>query len=147
MASTTLKKITARAKHIRRIHGGTWKAAVKKAGAEYRAGKLGSVKKTARKKIIRRVKKYHAKEGRALRKLSGTLSAGGSGGVMGVRSTFRAASIGALSPSQHMAHARKKLEHEIGAAESRKFVAKKKSVKRKIAKRISALKSKFRKLC
>lgn len=147
MASTTLKKITARAKHIRKMHGGTWKAAVKKAGADYRAGKLGSVKKSARKKVIKKVRKYHAAEGRALRKLSGTLSAGASQGIMGVRSTFQAAAIGGLSPSQHMAHARKKLEHEIGAAETRKFVAKKKSAKRKIAKRITELKRRFRKLC
>lgn len=44
--STALKKITTRAKHLRRLHPGTkWITAVKKAGAEYRAGKIGKAAK------------------------------------------------------------------------------------------------------
>lgn len=151
---SALKQITTRAKQIRRIHGGTWKAAIKKAGAEYRAGRVHGVrrkvsgkKKSGRKKAVRRVKRLHAAEGKAIRRLGGTLSASASRGIMGVRSTALAAAIGGLSARQHLAHARKKIEHEIGTAEVRKFVAKKKAVKRKIAKRITALKSKFRKLC
>jgi adenylate kinase len=54
-ASTTLKKITAEAKRIRKRHPGKkWITAVKEAGAKYRGGKLGKTKvakkKTARKK-------------------------------------------------------------------------------------------------
>jgi hypothetical protein len=41
MASTTLQKITTRAKQIRKGHPNMeWKTAVKKAGAEYRGGKI-----------------------------------------------------------------------------------------------------------
>jgi len=138
--STTLKKITARAKHIRHTHGGTWKAAVKKAGAEYRAGKIHGVKKksakkTARKKVVRRIKKLHHLEGKAIHALHG------------VHSTFQAAAIGGLTTAQHIAHAKKKIVQEIATAEAHKFAAGKKMAKRKIAKRITALKSKYRKLC
>lgn len=52
MPSTTLTKITARAKQIRKAHPKmAWAAAVKKAGAEYRA------KKPAAKKTAKRVAK------------------------------------------------------------------------------------------
>jgi hypothetical protein len=48
MASNALKKITTRAKQIRKAHPGTsWKGAVKKAGAEYRAGKKPAKRKKA----------------------------------------------------------------------------------------------------
>jgi hypothetical protein len=76
--SAVLKKITSRAKHLRRLHGGTWKSNVKKAGAEYRAGKIGKVvrmktrKRRAtvkRKKAIKRVHVLHRKEGKAIRAL------------------------------------------------------------------------------
>jgi hypothetical protein len=155
-AGSALKKINARVKHLAKLHPGKKRVTLQKqAGAEYRAGKLGGVKKS-RKKTVRRIKALHAAEGRAIRKLrgvkrrrrlSGTLSAGASSGIMGVRSTFQAAAIGGLSTAQHLAHAKKKIEQEIGAAEVRKFVAKKKTVKRKISKRIAELKSRFRKLC
>ena len=138
--SSTLKKITTRAKHIRRTHGGTWKAAVKKAGAEYRSGKIHGAKKTARKKTARRAP---AKR----RRISGTLSAGGSSGIQGVKTTFLAAAIGGLTTAQHIAHAKKRIVNEIAAAEAHKFQAKTKTAKRKIQKRVTALKSRYRKLC
>lgn len=156
MAANALKKITTRAKQIYKS-GGTWKAAIKKAGAEYRSGKVsGTKKKSKRKSLVRRVRRLHRAEGAAIKKLGrakrrrrvgGTLSAGASGGIMGVGSTFRAAAIGGLSTSQHIAHAKEKIAGEIGRAEMSKFKAKTKRMKRKIAKRISALKSRFRKLC
>lgn len=50
--SNTLKKITTRAKQIRKAHPSmAWKNAVKKAGAEYRAGKIGAVRKKAKTKF------------------------------------------------------------------------------------------------
>ena len=59
MATNALKKITTRAKAIRKSHPGvSWKSAVKKAGAEYRTGKISGVKKKkkpARKKASRKV--------------------------------------------------------------------------------------------
>ena len=139
MAANTLKKITARAKHIYK-KGGTWKTAVKKAGAEYRAGKISGSKKRAPKKSAR-------KKTTRRRRIGGTLSAGASQGIAGVRSTFQAAAIGRLTTAQHISHAKEKIAQEIGRAEMTKFRAKTKTAKRKIAKRISALKTRFRKLC
>jgi hypothetical protein len=46
MASNTLQKITTRAKQIRKAHPSmTWSSAVKKAGAEYRGGKISGTRK------------------------------------------------------------------------------------------------------
>lgn len=55
MAAGALKKITTRAKAIYK-KGGTWKGAIKKAGVEYRGGKLGKVG-SAKKKRVGAVKK------------------------------------------------------------------------------------------
>jgi hypothetical protein len=129
---SALKKITTRAKQIFR-KGGTWKAAIKKASAEYRSGKKisgtlsGNTSRTVtgvkkkRKAIVRRVKKLHHAEGREIAKLG--------------------------SVSHHLANAKKILEHKIGVEEMRKFKAAKKSAKNKIAKKISVLKSQYRKVC
>jgi hypothetical protein len=131
--SATLKKITTRAKSIYK-KGGTWKGAIKKAGAEYRSGKkIGRVvrmKTKKRRKVgsarkrsttVRRIKRLHSAEGRAIHSLG--------------------------SVSHHISNAKKILEHEIGKLETQKFVAKKKATKRKISKRIAEKKSRFRKLC
>ena len=130
-ASAVLRKITTRAKHIRRLHGGSWKAAIKKAGAEYRGGRKmsGTRKRKTRKrkakvvrmKTVRRVRRLHAAEGRAIHSLG--------------------------SVASHTQAAKKLIEHQIGKLETQKYTAKKKSTKRKIQKRISALKTKYRKLC
>jgi hypothetical protein len=60
--SSALKKITDKAKQLRRSSPGmSWKSAIKKAGASYRAGKLGSVKKRVKKlgkrKVVHRKKR------------------------------------------------------------------------------------------
>jgi len=78
-------------------------------------------KSPARKKTVRRIKKLHAAEGRAIHSLG--------------------------SVASHMAHAKAQLKEQIGWAEAQKFAAEKKMTKRKIGKRIAALKSKYRKLC
>ena len=63
MPNTTLQKITARAKQIRKAHPKmTWAAAVKKSGAEYRA------KKPAAKKTVKRA----AKKAAPKKRVSGT---------------------------------------------------------------------------
>lgn len=134
MAGSALKKITTRAKVIRRLHGGSWKAAIKKAGAEYRGGKkvgstrkkrrvvrkrrVGSVKRSS---TVKRVKRLHAAEGRAIKSLG--------------------------SVSSHMAAAKSQLKEQIGWAEAQRFASQTKRSKRIIGKRIAALKSKYRKLC
>jgi hypothetical protein len=136
MPTSTLKKITTRAKEIYK-KGGTWKGAIKKAGAEYRSGKVAKVIHMKRKK----------------RKVSGTLSGQGSSAISGMRkrrivrkkSVSRRRTIGTVA--SHVSKAKKMIADKIGIAETQKFKAPKKMQKRKIAKRISKLKTQFRKLC
>lgn len=77
MAGSALRKITTEAKKIYK-RGGSWKSAIKKAGAEYRSGKLGKVvhmktrrkRATAkRKRVIKKIHRLHRAEGKAIRKL------------------------------------------------------------------------------
>lgn len=57
MAANALKKITTRAKQLRKKSPGkSWKTVVKQAGAEYRAGKLKAKRKPAKKKVARKRK-------------------------------------------------------------------------------------------
>jgi hypothetical protein len=151
-AGSTLKKITTRAKQIYK-KGGTWKTAIKKAGAEYRTGKLGSIKSKKRKSALKRVKKFHRAEGKAMKALgrrprrrrigsaygsgemNSTMSAAGSGGIMG------------MSAASHISYAKEKLHAKISALYGRIFSAKTKLAKRKLNKALSELKSKYRKLC
>jgi hypothetical protein len=135
MPHAILKKLTSEAKRIRAREGGSWKAAVKKAGAKYRAGKLGRVKThhkkpsgKRRKSIISKARKFHAAEGRAHAKEGRELK-----------------SLGSVA--SHIGHAKSQLKDQIGWAEAMRFAAPKKSTKRKIGKRIAALKAQYRKLC
>lgn len=141
--ASPLKKITTRAKEIYK-RGGTWGGALKKAGAEYRGGKKNKSKKRRRVSgtlsqgarpssySIGRVKKKRR------RRVSGTLSDGAR------PSTY---SIGGLSAAHHIGKAKLKIGEAIARAELRKFQAKKKSLKNKIGRSITALKAKYRKLC
>ena len=126
MAHSHLKAITARAKKIYKAHPNMkWTSAIKEAsrllGKKKKVGATKKKKSAPRKKTIRKIKAYHAKEGAAIRSLG--------------------------SVASHVSSAKKLIEHEIGRLEVQKFVAKKKSHKNKIAKRIAAKKSQFRKLC
>ncbi len=126
-----LKKINARVKHLQKLHPNTQRKTLQKqAGREYRAGKLGAVrksrpkkqraKKAARKRVVRKVKRLHAAEGRAIKSLG--------------------------SVSSHLSAARAKIKEQIGWAEVQRFTAHKVSTKRKIGKHIANLKSQYRKL-
>ena len=128
--SNTIVKISRRAKQIRKAHPSIkWQSAIKQASREIKAGKVsgthkrkvGRVKKSSRKKVISKLKRAHAAEGKQLNKLG--------------------------SVSQHMSHARAMLKEQIGWNEAAKFTAPKKSSKNKIQKKINALKAKYRKLC
>jgi hypothetical protein len=86
--------------------------------------RVGAVKKRKaprKKSTIKKIKKYHAAEGRAIKSLG--------------------------SVAFHVSHAKSQLLEQIGWAEAQKYSAKTKTAKRKIGKKLSALKSKFRKLC
>jgi len=125
---SALTRIIAEAKRIRKRHPGlAWKTAVKQAGAKYRSGKISGsgsrkkVKKVAkRKKVIRRVKKLHAAEGRAIKSLG--------------------------SVASHLSAAKKKIESEIGWLEISKFKTSKVSGRKKIQKRINKKKAQYRRI-
>lgn len=128
MARINMKKAATKARNIRKRHPSMkWNTAMSQAmkslgGKKKSRRKVGSVKKkSTRKKAVKAAKKYHAAEGRALRKLG--------------------------SVSYHTGHAKSLILQQIEKAEGQKFTAKKKSSKRKIGKRIAALKARFRKLC
>jgi hypothetical protein len=142
-AGSALRKINTRVKHLQRLHPGAKRVTLQRqAGAEYRAGKLGGVSK--RKKALKKVKKYHRQEGRALkalgrrprRRVGATLSDGP-----------RPSSYGIMGFSQHITHAKEKLMQKIEDMYGRIFKAKTKLAKRKLNKKLSELKSKYRKLC
>jgi hypothetical protein len=141
--ANALKKITTRAKQLQKKHPNSkWVSLVKKAGAEYRAGKLGAAvgarkKKTARKKVthkrrkisgvtkrarlIKTAKKSHAIEGRALEQL---------------------ASLGAVK-----SQAKKIIGSKLAGALMRREMAGTKTAKRKAAKVVGALKRDYKKFC
>ena len=120
-----LKKITTRAKQIY-AKGGTWRGAIKKAGAEYRGGKRTKTKKrvvrSKRRKITRRRKVaavWPVAVGSA--SMSGTISG-------------------------HLSQAKAMIADRIADKERQKFVTKLKRNKRKIQKEIGELKRQYRKL-
>lgn len=129
MARINLKAAATKARKIRKAHPSMkWNNAMSQAmksmskKSHSKKRRVGSVrKKSARKKNVRRIKTLHAAEGRAIRSLG--------------------------SVSSHLSSAKKLIEHKIGKLETQKFVAKKKTTKRKIAKRIAEAKTQFRKLC
>ena len=121
--SNTLKKITTRAKQIY-AKGGTWKGAIKKAGAEYRgSGKRKKRSAGSKHKSTRR------------RKVAAVWPAAvaGSGSMNG-------------TISGHLSQAKAMIADKIADKERQKFVTKLKRNKRKIQKEISELKKQYRKL-
>jgi len=118
-----LKKITTRAKQIY-AKGGTWRGAIKKAGAEYRGGKSLTRKKrrsgSKRRKVTRR-RKVAAVWPAAVASVNGTISG-------------------------HLSQAKAMIADRIADKERQKFVTKLKRNKRKIQKEITELKKQYRKL-
>jgi len=130
MARINMKAAATKARKIRKAHPSMkWNTAMSQAmkslGGKRKTKKrrkVGAVKKkSSRKKAVKAVKKYHAAEGRAIKSLG--------------------------SVSYHVSHAKSQLLEQIGWGEAQKYSAKTKRAKRKIGKKLAALKSKFRKLC
>jgi hypothetical protein len=128
MARINMKAAAAKARKIRKAHpsmkwNNAMSQAMKSLSHKGKRKKVGAAprKKSARKKTVRKIKKLHAAEGRAIRSLG--------------------------SVASHVSSAKKLLTHEIGKLEAAKFTAAKKVTKRKLAKRIAVKKSQFRKLC
>lgn len=134
--STALKKINARVKHLARLHPGAKRVNLQKqAGREYREGKLGRV---ARKKTTHR--KVHHKKKRV-----GSVS-NGTDRLDKKRVNITVGSITASTIHQDIARAKNKILDKLMYWEGKKFTAVKVSDKRKIEKRISKLKSDYKKL-
>jgi hypothetical protein len=129
MARINMKAAATKAKKIRKAHPAMkWNTAMSQAmkslggKGKKKSRKVGYVKKKSpRKKTVAKIKKFHAAEGRAIKSLG--------------------------SVSYHVAHAKSQLLEQIGWLEAQKYSAKTKRAKRKLSKRLSALKAKFRKLC
>lgn len=128
MASATLKKITAKAKKIYK-RGGTWRGAIKKAGAEYRAGKLGKVVRmktkrraatTKRKRTIKKIRRLHKAEGKAITRL---------GSIAGIKSQLK-----------------KRLKEKLAKGMLSQYEARTKTAKRKISKRLTVIKKELKNL-
>ncbi len=136
MASNTLKKITTRAKQLRKKRPGiSWKSAVKSAGLEYRQGKMRKAKRKAAPKKRKPVKK---------RKV-------GSGGQVTRSRTHtdynrNKVNIAVGTVAGHMGAAKKMLLDKIGKKESKIFAATKKPLKNKLRKQLANLKAQFRRV-
>jgi len=133
--SNVLKRITTRAKQIY-AKGGTWKGAIKKAGAEYRGKRSTKKKRTG----SRRKKKVGvvwpaAVAGNVTRSRSHT-------DKNKITNNFQ---IGGTI-SGHLSQAKAMIADRIANKERQKFVTKLKRNKRKIQKEISELKRQYRKL-
>lgn len=131
MSTTTLKKITTRAKAIYK-KGGKWQTAIKKAGAEYRSGKISRVKK--KRKPAKRKKVGAVKRKAAPRKRVGAAP----------RKRARPAKRAVGSVASHTSAARRILEEQLAWNLLNISLAKTKMPKRKLQKRSAALKRKLK---
>lgn len=145
MATSALKKITTEAKSIRRKHPNmTWKAAIKKAGAAYRAKakpakrKVGAAKKkTAPKKravgAYKVIQKGESRKSPAKKVYRQVRSKSGKFKSM--------QTVGGMINS-----AKKMLVVDLGKLEAKKFMAKLKRDKTKLQKLITSKKAQLRRL-
>lgn len=122
MAATALKKITTRAKQIRKKHPGkSWKAAIKQAGAEYRGGKISGVRK---KRVARKSPKKTARK-RTARKVSG---------------------MPVMPSGSSIVAARRETKEKLGWAMATQATAKTKREKKAMGVKIAELKKKYKAL-
>ena len=133
--STALAKINARVKQLQKKHPNTQRKTLQKqAGKEYKAGKLGGVrKKSARKKFVVRVG--------AVKKKSAPRVSSHNDGIDSKRTTIHIGSV-----HHHLGSAKRALIHDIGMKEARMLTLKKAADKRKLRKQIAEKKSLYRKL-
>lgn len=149
MANNALKKITTRAKQLQKKHPNTkWTSLIKKAGAEYRNGSIG----TTRKKSTRKPKKKNYRQtGTSNRKNDEARHAKKPGKRKGYyeRRKNRSDAPGKLtgvSAASLGAELKRRLVEKIDANVVRKYHATKKPLKRKYQKVISETKTKLRRL-
>jgi hypothetical protein len=141
--SSALQKINARVKVLKKKHPNSKHTTLQKqAGKEYKAGKLGGVKHShkRKKKVGAHTHRKKKSVGTHHRRV-GTLR--GKSHQDGVDRKKVDITIGSVS--SHKAAIKKKLIHEIGVEEGRKLTAKSARVRKKIQKRITEKKAEFRK--
>lgn len=136
MAGSALKKITTRAKAIYK-KGGTWKGAIKKAGVEYRSGKISGVKR----KKVGAVKRK--KVGAVKRRKVGAVKRKRVGAVKRkkVGSPRKVGSI-----ATHKAAARAMVKEALGWNMVNQSTAKTVKAKKRLAKRTAKLKKELKAL-
>lgn len=147
MAATALKKITTRAKQIRKAHPSmSWVGAVKKAGAEYRGGKVAGKKKKRRVGAVKsggsRTSTGGARNNRTSTGGARTSTTGNRTSTGGAKTTN--VRIGTVA--NHLSIAKRGMREQLAWMLLAKDQAKTKTAKRKIGKRITAVKSKLRAL-
>jgi hypothetical protein len=130
-----LKKITTRAKQIYKS-GGTWMAAIRKSGAEYRTGKISGVRK--KKKTTRKKSRSGSK---IRRKKIGAIRTNRD------RVDRKQTSITIGSVAHHKSQARMGLKHQLEKKAGQRELATRKPLKRKLSKDIAKIKRDIRALC
>jgi hypothetical protein len=142
MASTALAKINARVKQLSKKHPGKKRVTLQKqAGKEYKAGKLGGV----RRKRVAGAKKHHKAHKKAVgsKRYSRRV-----GAIRTNKDTTdrKSTNITIGSVSSHLAAAKKKLRDEIGEKSAARLTAKTAKQKRVLAKTIREKVSLYKKL-
>lgn len=155
-----LTKITTRAKQIRRGRPSmSWKSAIKQAGADYRAGRLGSTlmlepkEKIGRRLKVKVYKRRRSKKGRfaGSRRIGATPVAKSRHqtadryGPLGVQSMVNG--LNGSSVSGMKSALRENAKGKLAGALLRKDMAKTKRLKRKISKQISTYRKEVKKYC
>lgn len=135
MAAGALKKITTRAKAIYK-KGGTWKGAIKKAGVEYRGGKLGKVG-SAKKKRVGAVKKK--KVGAVKKKRARSVAR-----KVGATRSTRSRTVGSVA--SHKAAAKSIVKEQLAWNLLNQSQAKTVRSRKKLAKRTAKLKKELKAL-
>lgn len=137
--STALAKINARVNVLAKKHPKTKRVTLQKqAGREYRAGKLGGVKK---KKAVHHKKVHHARKVSYKRKkVSGTDKSHADG------VDRKKVDITIGSVASHLSAAKKKLKYEIGMKQADILTAKTKKAKNKLRKSMREKVSLYKKL-
>jgi hypothetical protein len=139
---SAITKISARAKQIRRKHPGkSWKACIKAASAEYRAGSLGKASgKTKRRRKVGATLLIERNETRRTRPKRVVRIKRTSKG------TFKGASLAGVSSAALKAELRSKLKSRLAMQLLTQSMATTKTNRRRAAKKVAETKRQLRKL-
>lgn len=131
--ANALQKINKRVKHLQRLHPGKKRVTLQKqAGAEYRAGKLGRVKK----KSVHKKKTHHKKKSAGSHRVGAT-----NVGTDRVDRKRVSINVGGITKAQAKSHIVNQTKEQLAWALLQRDTAKNKTARRKLSKRVSALKS------